>query len=94
LWPSAQIYLDDFDIQKAFLGTSVDQIKTANYYRQFIDGNSVPPPDQGFFQGNGAADFLRNMDLLIEVINDKYLKWRWLYCLFSTVLHCSYMYLV
>jgi hypothetical protein len=83
LWPlttlacmtlSAQIYLEDVDIDGRFFGTSPEQIKTANFIRTKLDGNCVPPPDQGFFQGRGAADFQKNMERLVEVVKDKYLS--------------------
>jgi hypothetical protein len=71
---SAQIYLEDVDIDGRFFGTSPEQIKTANFIRTKLDGNCVPPPDQGFFQGRGAADFQKNMERLVEVVKDKYLS--------------------
>jgi hypothetical protein len=62
------IYLEKVDISGYFLGTSTEQKKAANFIRRFIQGNCVPPPDQGFFQGSGTADFERNMQMLIGTI--------------------------
>jgi hypothetical protein len=70
---SAQIYLNDVDIEAPFLGTDPQQVKAANFIGPFIRGNSVPPFDQGFFHGSGAADFKRNLIMLVEVIVNKYL---------------------
>lgn len=69
-----QIYLEDVDIEAPFLGTSPQQIKTSNFIRPFIRRNRVPPPDQGFFQGDGPDDFQRNMSKLVDVVKDNYLK--------------------
>jgi hypothetical protein len=66
--PMIPIYLDKVDISSYFLGTSVEEKKAANYIRHHIDGNCVPPPDQGFFQGRGTADFQRNIDMLVGAI--------------------------
>ena len=70
---STQIYLEDVDIEVPFLGESPEEKKTANFIRPFLRGNRVPPPDQGFFQGSGAADFQRNMKKLVDVIKENYL---------------------
>ena len=71
--PIIPIYLEEVDTAGHFLGETNDQIPTANVIRLHISGNRVPPPDQGFFQGNGAADFRRNMSTLIDVVRSQHL---------------------
>lgn len=66
--PMIPIYLEDVDISGYFLGSSPEQKMQANFIRPFISRNCVPPPDKGRFQGNGAADFKRNMKTLVETV--------------------------
>lgn len=68
--PIIPIYLEDVDIDTPFLGTTSSQIKAANFIRQRIAGNRVPPPNEGFFQGESAADFKRNMKKLVDAIQE------------------------
>lgn len=72
--PMIPIYLEEVDISGYFLGSTSEQKKTAHYLRQSISGNSLPPPDQGHFQGSGTADFERNMEMLVKTIQTKFLK--------------------
>jgi hypothetical protein len=72
--PIIPIYLEDVDISGNFCGESFEEKKAANFIRPKISGNRVPPPDQGFFQGESAEDFDRNMATLSALIVEKYGK--------------------
>jgi hypothetical protein len=64
--PMIPIYLEGVDITGNFLGAGIPEVKAANSIRPFISGNCIPSPNQGLFQGRGAADFERNMATLIK----------------------------
>jgi hypothetical protein len=72
--PIIPVYLEEVDISGDFLGTDFESKKTANFIRKGLSGNRIPPPDQGFFQGNSADDFNRNMATLVKLIKQKYSK--------------------
>jgi len=74
--PIIPIYLEKVDVSGSFLGPGTPQRKMANFIRPHIQGNCVPPPDQGFFPGANAADFRRNMATLTQTIQSKHLTKR------------------
>jgi hypothetical protein len=44
------------DDDSHFLGTAVEDMMNANLIRTKIDGNCIPPPDEGLFQDNWDAN--------------------------------------
>ena len=72
--PVIPIILEEVNMVGHFLGEEVQQIKNANFINTQVDGNCIPPPDQGFFTGKGTADFKRNAKTLADTIKKKFLK--------------------
>ena len=53
VWPAAPgNFLEHCD----YLGAPFQRRKIENFIRQKIDGNWIPPPDQGLFQDNWAKN--------------------------------------
>ena len=63
------LYLEDVPLKGSFLGETPKQKKEANFIKmKLLSGNCIPPPDQGHFPGQGADDFLRNAETLVDRI--------------------------
>ena len=63
------LFLEDVPLKGNFLGESVTAQKEAAFIKlKGLSANCIPPPDQGHFPGQGAADFLRNAQTLVERI--------------------------
>jgi len=71
--PVIPLFLEEVNMRGHFLGESEDEINSASLINMKVDGNCLPPPDQGFFQGTNADHFKRNAQMLIDTIKSKYL---------------------
>jgi hypothetical protein len=72
--PVVPLFLEEVNMTGHFLGEKVQQIKNANFIKTMVDGNCIPPPDQGFFQGHSADDFKRNAKTLARTLKKNYLN--------------------
>lgn len=62
------VFVSPIDMSKGsdFLGSSKSEKRQANFFRTKIDGNCIPPPDEGLFQDNWE----RNVELLSKRVGE------------------------